>query len=219
MQDFPANSRKAKQPPREPEPTERPKVERVTSNTAEQRKRGLGRKFRETFIGGTLRDTAEYMVSDIVVPAVQDLLYDSLEGGLRRMIHGETNRPRPRGPAAPTGYSSVGHVNYQGYHKPPPAAAAAQPSQRMLSRRSRGRQDFGEIVIEDRREAQDVIEQMFEVLSKFGVVYVADLYEMTGIQSSHVDYKWGWKTLQGAKARRLNDGRFLLDIPEPQPLE
>jgi hypothetical protein len=47
---------------------------------------------------------------------------------------------------------------------------------------------------------------------------VADLYELTGLESNHTDMKWGWTQLRGAKAVRLRTGGFLLDLPEPQPL-
>ena len=217
MHDFPGNSQKAKAraqtPP--PPPEERPKVERVTTSKPEQRKRGLGRKFRETLIGGTARETAEYMVQDVVVPAVRDMIFDAFESGLHRLIYGESNRTRSN---MPSSYSNVGHVNYQGMSTSRPTATH-QTSERKLSRRSRSRHDFGEIIIENRREADDVLELMFEYLDRFGEVKVADLYEMTGIASSHVDHKWGWTSLQGAKLVRTRDGRFLLDLPEPSALD
>lgn len=216
MQDFPANSQKAKARPDAPPPTERPKVERVTSATAEQRKRGLGRKFKETFVAGSLRDTAENVVIDTVVPAVRDMVYDAFEASIQSLIYGGSNRPRGRGPA-PSSYSGAPRINYQGMSTRPPTTAP--PSNRMLSRRSRTRQDFAEIIIESRREADEVIEQMYEFLSRFGVVYLADLYALTGIPSSHVDYKWGWTSLQGSKVTKMRDGRFLLDIPEPEELQ
>jgi len=50
------------------------------------------------------------------------------------------------------------------------------------------------------------------------MVTVADLYELTGIASSHTDNKWGWTELRGARAVRTRDGHFLLDLPDPQPL-
>lgn len=59
---------------------------------------------------------------------------------------------------------------------------------------------------------------MFEILSRYGSVSVANLYELTDIVSSHVDHKFGWTSLQGAKVVRMRDGRFLLDLPEPESL-
>jgi hypothetical protein len=152
------------------------------------------------------------MVTEVVVPAVRDTMAEALQSGIEKLIYGDS-RPR-RGSTPPAGYSSVGHVNYQRMSAP-----TVKPSQpRMLSRRSRTRQDFGEIIIQSRVEADEVIERMFDILSRYGSVSVADLYELTGIASSHTDYKWGWHELRGAKAVRLRDGNFLLDLPEPEML-
>lgn len=214
MHEFPGNSQKQKAHAQGPPPQveERPRAERITKSAPEQRKRGLGKKFKATIVGGTARETAAYVVEDVVVPGIRDMLFDAFEGGLHRLIYGESNRARRNYPSS---YSSVGHVNYQSMSKP---QATHQPAGRMFSRRARSQHDFGEIVLEDRREAQDVLDQMYEYLSRFGEVKVADLYDMVGIRSSHVDHKWGWTLLQGAKLVRTRDGRFLLDLPEPDEL-
>src|SRR3954454_16978396 len=110
MQDFPANSQKAKT--RSEMPTERPKnIERVTSAEAVRRKRGLGRQFKETFIGGDARGSAEYVLVDILIPAVKDMFSDAAKAGIDRMIYGESSRGRRFGP--PGGYNNVGHVDYR----------------------------------------------------------------------------------------------------------
>lgn len=210
MQDFPGNSQKGRARPTVPIPEERPKVERITEAT--QKKRGLGRKFKETIILGSTRDTVDYMIVDIVVPAIKDTIVDALQGGVERLFNGDSVRHRRS--STPSAYSAVPRVNYQGMSSSP----TTQPAPRMLSRRSRTMHDFGEIIIDSRREAEEVRDQMYEILSRLGVVHVADLYEMTNIRSSHVDQKWGWTSLQGTKLVRTRDGRFLLDLPEPEAL-
>jgi hypothetical protein len=216
MQEFPGNSEKAKRGPTGPSgpaPDDRPKIEQVTSANAERKKPGLGRKLKTTFVHGSMRDTGDYMVTDVIVPAVRDMLFDAFESGLQRLIYGDSTRTRRT--AAPSAYSNVGRVNYSSQYKSP--NISQQPmGARMLSNRSRTMHDFGEIIIDSRRDADEVIEQMYEILSRFGVVHVADLYALTGIQSSHVDHKWGWTGLQGTKAIRKGDGRFLLALPEPE---
>ena len=210
MQDFPANSNKAKV---STEPRE--KLKPVTSAEAVRRKRGLGHKFKDAFIGGDARSAFHYMVAEVFVPAMQDTMVDAFQGGIERMIRGESARPRRRG--APSGYNGLGHVDYRGYGRQ--SQSSGPPQQRMLSRRSRARHDFDDLVIPSRSEANEVIDQMFEVLSRYGVVSVADLYELTGIQSSHTDMKWGWTDLRGARAVSLRQGGYLLDLPEPEPLD
>lgn len=210
MQEFPANSAKARERSESP-PQREKKIEQVTSATAERRKPRLGRKFKETFVGGSARGAVEYMIVEVVVPAIQDTLIDAFQGGVERLIRGEGARPR-RG--STSSYSNLGHVNYQSMSSSKP------PTSRSLSQRSRARHDFGEIVIPNRQEAEEVLERLYDELSRDGEVKVAVLYELTGIQSSHVDHRWGWKSLRGSKVLgRPRLGGYLLDLPEPEPLD
>lgn len=216
MQDFPGNSAKAKaRSSEEPKEKDRPKVERVTSAEAVRRKRGIGRQFKETFIGGSARMAVEYMAMEVIIPSAKDMIAEAMQSGIEKLIYGDS---RPRRGVTPSSYSNIGHVNYRGMSAPT-TRNDKPPASRMLSRRSRTRQNFDEVVIPSRQEAEEVIDRMFDILSRYGTVTVADLYELTGIQSSHTDHKWGWSELRGAKAARLRSGGFLLDLPEPDHLD
>lgn len=215
MSEFPPNSQMAKS-------TEQPRQKRapVTSAEARERKRGLGRQFKETFFSGSGRDAASFMINDVVVPAIRDTLHDALQAGLERVIYGErASGRRPRfGGAPPTTQNNYGQVNYphtpyQSMSKP----TAAAPT-RMVTRSARARQSFNELIIPSRQEATDVIDMLHEIMSQYGSVSVADLYDLTDVQSSHTDVKWGWTNLQGARAVRQRNGGFLLDLPDPEPL-
>lgn len=217
MDEFPPNSQRAKGRPKGPAPEqpkadEGPKVQRVTQNEAIQRKRGIGSRFKQTFIEGNARMALNYMVGDVIIPTIQDAMIEALQGGIERVIKGDT---QPRKSTAPSAYSTIPRTNYQSQFRSP---NAAPPQQRSISPQSRSMHNFGEILLESRQEANDVIEMLYETLSRFGTVKVADLYTMTGIQSSHVDHQWGWDNLRGTKAVRQRNGRFLLDLPEPTAL-
>lgn len=206
MDSFPSNS-KARAEPKE--------IKQVTSaKIATGRNKGLGRRFKKTFIAGDSRMAFEYILVDVVVPAIQDTLIEAFQGGVERWIRGEG--PRHRRSYRSTGYGELGHVDYQrmnaGSRRP------AAPPQRMMSRRSRARQEFDELIIQSLQEAHEVIDRMFDILSRYGSVSVADLYELTGVQSAHTDMKWGWYDLRGAQAVRLRQGGYLLDLPEPEEL-
>jgi hypothetical protein len=213
VQDFPANSAKARA--QSEGPTPRPeRVERVATAVDDRRKQGVGKKFKSTFINGTARMALDYVILEVVVPTIQDALIESVQGGFERLVRGETRTRRPT-----SSYSNLGHFNYQsissGSSNRPPTSSPP----RTLSRQSRARHDFDEIVIHSRAEAQDVLDQMFEWLSRYNVVRVDEFYDMTGIASNHTDHKWGWTSLPGAKVVRLrNNGGFVLDLPEPEEL-
>lgn len=213
MDQFPGNSNSMPMPPSgEPK-----KVEQVTSGVAMPRKRGLGRKFKEVFIGGDARGTADYVFFDVVIPGIRDMCSDAFHAGIDRIFYGESPRHRRSG-GMPMGYSNVGHVNYQGVSNAPTQQRGTTPQRRTLSRQARARMSFDEIVIANRSEAEEVIERMYDILSKYGMVSVADLCALTGIVGSHTDVKWGWRALSGARAHRLRTGGFVLDLPEPEPL-
>lgn len=182
------------------------KVERVTSVEAKRRKKPLGRQFRETFVGGDARTATQYVIFEVLVPAMKDALAEAGSQGIERLIFGESRRRGAgRPPTGPTGY-----INYQ--------QQSRGPQQRSISPRARSRHDFDEIVLESRTEAEDVLERLFDLLSKYEAVTVADLYDLTGLPSTHTDHKWGWTELRGTNVRRLGRNGYLLDLPSPEPL-
>lgn len=215
MDQFPPNSRKAAQaPPREPK-----RVERVTSAQAEVRKTGVGRRFRETFFGEDTKTAIHYSFFSVAIPRARDMLFDVLQSGLERRIYGE----RRVNTGQQTNYANIARVNYQSQGGAGPAAmrhpGMMGQSPPQVSRGARARHDFGEIVIKNKPEADEVINQMFTILSQFGSVSVADLFEMTGIRAEHTDVRYGWTALPEAKAVRLRDGSgYVLDLPYPHPL-
>lgn len=211
MENFPPNSRKAR------EPDEPKKIERITSADATRRPKRLGRRLKDVFIGEDPRATMDYVVMDVIIPGARDMMFDAVEAGFQRLIYGES--ARRRGHSSPNPYGgNQPHVDYARISRGP-VGAAQPPQQRMVSRRSRARGSFDELIIPSRREAEEVIDRLFDILSQYGQVSVAHLYELTGVQSSHTDIKWGWTQLRGAKAVPLRQGGFLLDLPEPEPFD
>ena len=87
-----------------------------------------------------------------------------------------------------------------------------------MSARARSRHEFDEIVLGSRAEAEEVIERMFDIVGRYTTATVADLYELVGVRSTHVDQKWGWSDMRGAGVTRVRDG-YLLELPDVQPME
>ena len=207
MEAFPPNSQKAKTPGREPK-----KVERVTSAEVVRRRRPLGKQFKNTFFGGDANTAVQYMISNVLVPAAKEAIVEAASSGFEKLVYGDT---RPRRGAPTSGY---GHINYNRMGGPK-AQDDRPPSPRGISRGGRARHDFGELVIQHRQEAEEVLERLYDILGKYDTVTVADLYELVGLASSHTDHKWGWTDLHGAQIGRSRGGGYLLDLPDPESLE
>lgn len=187
-------------------------ITRVTSGETVRRKKSLRKQFSETFVSGDMRSTMRYVMLDVLLPAARDMIVDAGSSGIEKLIFGESRRRGSTMPqAGPTGYVS--------YNRMAMGAAARLPSpQRVMSRRARSRHDFDEIILDSRGEAEEVIDRLFEVVSRYETATVADLYELVGLPSSHTDHKWGWTDVRGAGVSRVRDG-YLLDLPEPHPID
>ena len=76
----------------------------------------------------------------------------------------------------------------------------------------------GDIILESRVEAEDVISRMKEIIETYGFVRVTDLYDLVGITGDYTDNKYGWTNIRGAEPVRVRDG-YMLKLPKAVPLK
>jgi hypothetical protein len=212
--EFPPNSEVSKNQAAQGEDKH---IERVTSGEAIRKKRSLRRRFSESFVTGDAKSVFRFVVMDVVLPAAQDLVVDAISSAAEKLFKGESRRYRgiTRPQSGPTGY--VSYNQYAGPMGTTRASSFQAPYQRAMSRQARARHDFDEILLDSRTEAEQVIDQLFDIVEKYDAATVADLYELVGLASNHTDHKWGWTDIRGAGVSRTRDG-YLLDLPEPIPL-
>lgn len=205
MEQFPSNSKASRRGPREP-------VERVTSAEAVRRKPSLGKKFSQTFIGGDARTAWDYMIWEVAVPEIRYMVVETLQGGIEKLFTGSVTRgKRPSNP--------LGHFNYQArYGRGPVDDRPPLPTRRQLSSQSRNRLEFDEIILQNRQDVEEVRDRMYDILTQYEVVTVADLYGLVGIKPDHTDTTWGWTDLKGIEVGRVRGLGYLLDLPEPEPI-
>lgn len=212
MEQFPSNSQRSK-PVANEQPRE--KVERIVTSDVIQRKKPLGRRFAEAFGGGDARGTVFYVVAEILVPAAKDMAADAVSQGFERLIFGEarySRRSSSRTTARPGGYT-----NYSRMSSPSTAPVREEP--RGMSRRGRANHEFDEIILATRVEAEAVIDRLLDLIQRYDVATVSDLYDLAGITSSYTDAKWGWDDLSGAGVRRVGGGGYLLDLPPTKAVD
>jgi hypothetical protein len=184
------------------------KIEPVTSDVV-RRKKPLRKKFSEMFIAGSAKTAIGYALWEVLLPATKDTVVEVITQGVEKLFFGDSRRRGSLPPqSGPTGYVSYNRYSMQN---------RASSPQRAMSRQARARHDFDEIVLEGRTEAEEVIDRLYEVISRYESATVADLYQLVGLSSSHTDYKWGWTDIRGAGVSRSRDG-YVLDLPEPIPL-
>ena len=185
-------------------------VERITSGDAVRRKKSLRKQFSETFVAGDAKTAIRYVIFDVLLPAAKDMIVDAGAQGIEKLIFGDSRRRGSGSPqAGPTGYVS--------YNRQSMGNNRFTSPQRAMSRQARATHNFDEIILEDRSDAEEVINRLFDLVSHYETATVADLYELVGLASTHTDHKWGWTDLHGAGVSRIRGG-YLVDLPEPTPL-
>lgn len=208
--EFPSNSKTSKNiEGTVRKPAEKKKVEQVVMSEVVRRKKPLNRRMSELFMGGDAKSVWNYVLFDVLVPAAKDTLADATSQGIERLIFGETRSTSRR-----TGrrFGDTPHINYNRY-------SSSRRAERRVDLSSRGRaaHDFDEIILATRVEAEEVVDRLFDLISKYEAATVADLYELVGISGNYTDDKWGWYELQGAGVTRVRNG-YLLDLPRPEPI-
>lgn len=218
---YPPNSHKAKTPKIEKgervENVDSKKVvEKVVAGEVVRRKKPLGKRFVETFMGGDAKSVWGYVLLEVLIPAAKDMVVDAGQSALERTFYGETRSTSRRTAARPTGSSSNGYISYNRFSPTSPNGIREEP--RNVSRRARASHDFDEIILATRAEAEEVIDRLFDLVSRYESATVADLYELVGVTGNYTDDKWGWTDVRGAGVTRVRNG-YLLDLPKPDPLE
>lgn len=209
MEDYQGNSQKAKQEPEKEPPAKN--VEKVVVGEVVVQKKSIGRKFKDIFIEADIRSVTHYVASEVLLPALRNMIVDSTSKGVERMMYGEAVRPRSRyGGGSRTTYNSPVSRPYRDSPLRRPG-----PDPRDLPRsRSRGHEDF---ILSSRDEADLVLERMNDIIDTYEVASLADLKDLVGFATTHVDNKWGWIYLGDVQIRQVREG-YLLDLPPAEPI-
>lgn len=197
--DYQSNSKKTKQEAVKPDK----KIEKVVTGAVVVQKKPLGQKFKDIFIGADFGNVVRYVGAEVMLPAFRNMIVDASTKGIERMMYGETAvRRRNTGPRIT-------------YNSPINRGSRYEPQRSIPQRSSRqSREDF---ILSSREEAESVLERMSDIIDSYDVVSVADLNELVGFPSNHVDNKWGWINLAGSEVRQIREG-YLLDLPGPEPI-
>lgn len=214
MTEFPSNSNNRARDARPAKPSEK-KVEQVVQSDVKRRKKPLSKRFVETFVGGDAKGVWAFVMLDVMVPAAKDMFADAVSQGVERMIYGESVSASRRGRRRP---HDEPHISYNRYFSSGPKQDPRERGRQHMSRRARASHDFDEIILGTRVEAEEVVDRMYDLVSKYEVATVADLYDLVGVSGSYTDDKWGWFDLRGAGVARVREG-YLLNLPRPEPLD
>lgn len=223
MDEFPPNSYAKRERPDQIKPAAdvpEKRVEKVVEGKVIRRKKSLGKRLKEHFLGNDSASVGEYVLDSVLIPALKDMVADATRSGVEHFLFGsEDRRYGSRGRTTRSRGSREQRTDYARYSRmddrPPFPPTDRRPTP---NRRTRGSHNFDDIILATRVEGQEVIDRLYFLLEKYEVATVGDLYELLGLTSEYTDDSWGWTELRGATVRHTRDG-YLLDLPRPEPLD
>jgi hypothetical protein len=196
--DFPPNSHKNREEKEEPR-----KIEKVIKGKVVQRKKSIGKRFVETFVGDDFNNISSYVIHDVLIPSAKSAISDMVQGGIEMLLFGERKGSRTK---REQGRS---YVSYNSYSSNSP-----RREDRPDTSRNRARHNFDDIILNTRGEAEEVLSHLVDLTIDYGQASVSDLYDLVGITGNFTDNKYGWTDLSSASVSRAREG-YLLNLPKP----
>ena len=211
--EFPGNSRTPR--PQASAQEQDKKVESVVTNEAQKRKKSLGKRFLEVFVGGDSKSVINYVFSEVLIPQAKDMITEAASQGFERLIYGES---RPSYRRSSGGRPPGGGVPYNRYAvrgNNPIGRTGSDDRRPVVQPRT---QSIDDILLATRVEAETVLDRLYDLLKDYESVTVSDLHSLVGLSSSYTDQKWGWTDLHGSQVRRVRDG-YIIELPKPISLD
>lgn len=216
--EFPTNSRRAASEQGQSEASPSPLHDSVVTGNVIRRKKPLGRRLKETFIAADAGSVFAFVVADVIVPQIKNLLRDVANETLERVFNGN-NRSRQ-----PTRFGTGGsatHVSYNRFSTTRPTQAVSTMSNGQAPARrpadARDSSDIGEIILGTRPEAEEILDTLMLDIDQYKRVSVASLVSLMGQTPTAPDHRWGWKDLSEADVKRVAGG-YLLKLPPTEDL-
>lgn len=182
------------------------KVEKVVSGSVKVKKKNGVTKFADNFISEDIHNVKSYIITDVLIPSVKRAISEMVTNGIDMILYGSTGGRSKR--------SSADRVSYRNYYD-------RRDDDRYRDRdRDRVRTSaysFDDIVLDSRGEAEEVLARMDELIDQYGIVSVADLYDLVGVTGNYTDNKYGWTNIRNAEPIRVRDG-YMLRLPKALPI-
>ena len=169
---------------------EEKKTTKVITGNVTRKKKSLWRKFIGTFLkdGDSIEDIKEYIIEEVVVPSILEMIHDSFDDGISMLFGLGTGRKK-----SGRGNQNVSRVNYQGCFN-----GGNRKNERRSSRDSdpNRHNSLDDYYFETRAEAEQARDALLDMLDQYQQVTVADYLDLIGVSSEFPDNKWGWTNLE-----------------------
>ena len=192
---------------REKQQAQEKQVVKVVKGKAKTKKKSELSRIASNIISEEAKSIKEYAIYDVVIPVVKDTITQLIKGSIDMLFYGEV---RSSSSSRRTS-SNASRVSYRDYYDD-------RNTRRDLTRTST-RYSYDDITFEYRQDAEEVLNRMDEIVEQYGVVTVADLFDLAGITGNgYTDQNYGWTSTRSASVERNRHGEFILKLQRPSSI-
>ena len=196
MEEYRSNSHKSRERAKAELPEKN--VEKIVSGSVKTKKKSGINKLAGIFVPEDVDNVKSYIIEDIVVPAVKDIILDAVKAMLG--VKGSGGRK-----------STASKVSYRKYYED-----SAQGSRRNYNIQGC---DFDDIFFATRAEAENVLTAMDEIVSSYRIISVADYFDLVGVDSPWTANSYGWTdNIRNARVVNTRDG-YTIKFPRATPID
>ena len=204
MPEYRSNSHASKE--KEANNQKERKVEKVINGKVSTRE-NKGRKFLSNFIAEDAGNVGNTVVNEVFVPAIKKLISEGIATVVDMFLFGETRSHKNKGSSK---------VSYRSYYD---ERYGNSNSESRGVRTTGSRFDYDDILFDDRGEAELVLDNMKDAIREYGLVSIADMYDMAGLTPPVTSSRYGWTSLRTAEVKRVRGGDYVIELPKAMPID
>lgn len=174
----------------------------VIIGKATQKKKSAGKQFVENFVNEDAETIKSHVLFDIVIPYIKDMISAGFHAALDMLLYGDgKGNYRTTSNGRRVISSSNGKTDYTSASKPKNYAVQRQ-------------QICDDIAFENRGDADAVLDEMENIIDKYGQVSAYDYYDAAGLTCDYTLKNWGWYDLTSAVVKMTRDGDYIISMPK-----
>lgn len=191
-----------------------------------ERKPGLFSRANVLFFGDDgLRGVTDHLVRDIFIQSIQTTISDVATNtintisyvattSIKRAIFGESYDDRSRN-SNDYWHGSRRYVdNRMSSSRGRGYVDYSRQSEKALHHKSENLSNVVRVIeFDSANDANDVLSYMIDSIEQYGLVTVADFYELSDVASKFTDHQFGWTNLDGVRVVPIRGGGFYIAFP------
>lgn len=186
------------------------KITSVVSKAPTVKKKSEVKRFLGVFMSQDVDSVKRSVLHDVIIPATKSVIAEAVTSATDMLLYGEVRHGG--GGARRAGGSKV---SYDGCFRPQSERSNVDRSYD----RARNALDYDDIEFDTRGDAEAVLSAMDEIISTYGVVTVAEFFDLSQItNTAYNSNRYGWTDLRNAYVKRVRGGATIV-LPKAYPID